>query len=101
MIVVRNVFRLKFGKAREAAEIWKDGLAFAKKEKFGIAPARLLTDLAGSNFYTIVFETTHESLADYENAAKKMLGNAEWKNWYAKFVPLVESGHREIFNIAG
>jgi len=26
MIIVRNVFQLKFGKAKEGTEVWKEGL---------------------------------------------------------------------------
>ena len=31
MVVIRNVFRLKFGKAREAVPLFKEGLAIQKK----------------------------------------------------------------------
>jgi hypothetical protein len=27
-----------------------------------------------------------------------MMGSAEWERWYARFSPLIESGHREIFS---
>ncbi len=29
------------------------------------------------------------------------MGSEEWKKWYQKFVPLVESGYREVFNVVG
>jgi hypothetical protein len=29
------------------------------------------------------------------------MGDAAWKDAYAKFVPFVESGHREIFRVVG
>jgi len=28
-----------------------------------------------------------------------MMQQSEWHNWYQKFVPLVESGYREIFTL--
>jgi len=31
MIVVRNVFQLKFGKAREALALWKEGRALFQR----------------------------------------------------------------------
>ena len=96
MILVRNVFRLKFGKAQEATALWKEGIAFIKKS--GAGPARVSTDVVAP-FYTLVLETTHNSLADFESFHKSHAANPEWKKWYEKFVPLVESGHREIFNI--
>ena len=99
MIVVRNVFRLKFGKAKEAVDLWKEGLALARKLGFQSKSNRVLTDLVGP-FYTVVFESTFESLSNFENAAKAVMGNPEWQAWYAKVSALTESGYREVFNIA-
>ena len=99
MVLVRNVFRLKFGKAKEAVEHWKQGTSVLKQLNFSKAPVRLLTDLAGADFYTLVMESTHDSIGDYEHAAFKIMNNDDWKRWYQNFVPLVESGHREIFSI--
>jgi hypothetical protein len=99
MIVVRNVFRLKFGKAKEAAGLWKEGLALGKKLGFESKSNRVLTDLVGP-FYTVVFENTFESLSEFENSAKKLMPNPEWQAWYAKVSALTESGYREIFTVA-
>jgi hypothetical protein len=99
MIVVRNVFRVKFGKSKEAVGLWKEGLALGKKLGFQSKSNRLLTDLVGQ-FYTIVFENTFESLSDFENAAKTLMPNPEWQAWYAKVSAVTESGYREVFNIA-
>ena len=99
MIVVRNVFRLKFGKSKEAVGLWKEGLALGKKLGFASKSNRVLTDLVGP-FYTVVFENTFESLADFENAAKTVMPNPEWQAWYGKISALTESGYREVFNIA-
>ncbi|HLG94369.1 MAG TPA: hypothetical protein VI546_05995 [candidate division Zixibacteria bacterium] len=96
MIVVRNVFQLKFGKSREALELWKEGLGLLKKA--GAENSRLLTD-AVAPFYTLVLESTYLGLAEFESFHKKATANADWKKWYEKFIPLVESGRREIFNI--
>jgi hypothetical protein len=97
MILVRNVFRLKFGKARDAVAIMKEGLAIQKKAG-STAPARLLTDLSGE-FYTLVLELTVPSLSELEAAQSKIMADKDWQANYQKFVPLVESGHREIFTI--
>lgn len=96
MILVRNVFQLKFGKAKDAKELWKVGSAIAKKVGFG--SSRAMTDLTGS-FYTFVMENTFDSLSAYDKAMKDILGNNEWSSWYQKFIPLVESGRREIYTI--
>ncbi len=96
MILVRDVFQLKFGKAREAINLFRESPE--GMQQFGSSPVRLLTDLSGT-FYTLVMETTFDSMADYENSFRKVTSNSEWKQWYQKVIPLVETGRREIFTI--
>ncbi len=97
MILVREVFQLKFGKAKEAKAAWKEGAAILKKNNF--PPSRALTDLVGT-YYTFILENTHEDLAAFEESFKNELGMKEFGEWYqSKFAPLVESGKREIFTI--
>jgi hypothetical protein len=98
MILVRNVFRLKFGQAREAVSAWKDGMAIAEKAGLG-GRYRLLTDLAGPDFYTLVLEGTYESLADFEQSAQKLMSNPDWRAWYPRVTALSEGGYREILNV--
>jgi len=95
MIVVRNVFRLKFGAAKEARKLWVEGHALSVK--LGGHPQRALVDVTGP-FYTFVLESSYPSLTAWEEAGKTMMGSAEWERWYARFSPLIESGHREIFS---
>src|ERR1700730_13677528 len=69
MVVIRNVFRLKFGKAREAVALFKEGIAIQKRVGAGgNFSTRLLTDLTG-DFYTVVLEITVPSLAAFETEA--------------------------------
>lgn len=96
MVLVRNVFQLEFGKAKQAKALWKEGLALDKK--FGSSSGRVLSDITGP-FYTLVFEAEYKSLTDMESHVKNAFGNKEWEEWYAKFVPLVKSGHREMYTI--
>jgi hypothetical protein len=95
MILVRDIFQLKFGKAREAMDLMKQGIAMMKES--GFTPDRVLTDLSGT-FYTLVLESTYDNLTQYENTFKSAT-NDEWRKWYLKFTELVQSGSREIFNI--
>jgi hypothetical protein len=98
MIVVRNVFQLKFGKAKEALALWKEGKEISTRLSSGGAPPRLMTDLVGK-FYTLVLENEFPSVGDMERESQRMMGQAEWKAWYQKFAALVESGYREIFTV--
>jgi hypothetical protein len=99
MVVIRNVFRLKFGKAREAVALFKEGVAIQKRVGAGIDfSTRLLTDLTGP-FYTVVWEITVPNLAAFEDAAPRLMGDKEWQANYQKIGSLVESGSRDIFTL--
>jgi hypothetical protein len=97
MIVVRNVFQLKFGKAKDALALWKEGRQIAERTGSG-ETMRAMTDLVGP-FYTLVMEEQYPSLSDMEREMQSETGAEEWKGWYQKFVPLVESGYREVFTL--
>ena len=68
MIVIRNVFQLKFGKAREALALLKEGLVIQKRAVTDVEfSTRLLTDVTGP-FYTVVLELTLPNLATLERS---------------------------------
>jgi hypothetical protein len=99
MIVIRNVFRLKFGKAKEAVALMKEGLAIQKRAITGVDfSTRVLTDVTGP-FYTLVLELTVPNMSSFETYAPKLFGDKEWQANYQKVGALVESGYREIFTI--
>jgi NIPSNAP len=98
MILVRDVFRLKFGKAREAQAAFKDVGDAGNRAGFRSDSFRVLVDLVGP-YYTLVLETTYGNLAEYEQMSSSALANQEWRSAYQKFTPHVESGYREIFTI--
>ena len=96
MIVVRNIFQLKFGKAKDAKALIKEQQELLKK--YGHPPSRFMTDLTGE-FYTLVMETSYENLTAFEKSSQDAMGGKEFGEWYGKFVPLVDSGRREIFSL--
>jgi len=99
MIVVRNVFQLKFGKAKEAVALMKEGIAIQKRAITGADfSTRMLTDLTGP-FYTVVLELTVSNLTTFESYAPRLFGDKDWQAYYQKLAPLVESGYREIYTI--
>ena len=97
MIAIRNTFQLKFGKAREAVAIMKEGIAIQKRAGVDVSQ-RLLTDMTGV-FYTIVLESTLPNLATLETMMPKIMGDKDWQANYQKLLPLVESGQREMFTL--
>ena len=101
MILVRNVFRLKFGKAREAIAIMQEGLGILRNAGGDtVRDARLLTDLTGP-FYTLVLEETFDTLTTMERTVERDMRLPEWQAFYPRFTPLVESGYRELFTVVG
>ena len=86
MILERDIFQIKFGKAKPALASIKSTKPLMKK--LGYTPDRILTDFTGE-FYTLVMESKFKSLADYERAIKSHLGSEVWRRWYDRFVPLV------------
>ena len=99
MIVVRDVFQLRFGKAREATALFQEGSRFLRRSE-AVKDIRLMTDLAGP-YYTLVLETAYDSLGEYEREMREGMTDPEWREWYARVTPLVESGRREIFTLVG
>jgi hypothetical protein len=95
MILVRDVFRLKFGKAREALATWKEMGEYQKRA--GMPAPRILADLVGP-YYTLVMETTAPDLGAWEKQMRTAMDD-QFRALYQKFTPLVESGYREIFTI--
>jgi len=99
MVVIRNVFQLKFGKAKEAVVMMKESLVIQKRAVGDVEfSTRLLTDVTGP-FYTLVLELTVPSIAAFESYAPKLFGDKEWQANYQKMGELVESGYREIFTV--
>ena len=94
MILVRNIFQVKFGRMKEAKELWKEGLKFVNPS----SRPRLLTDLTGP-FYTLVLDTTHKDLQAMAADMQGEMNQAAFGAWYQKFIPLVDSGSREMFTI--
>ncbi len=97
MLLVRDIFRLKYGQAKPAIALIKESKDLMAKAGVTM-PFRFLTDVTGPA-YTLVLETRVADLSAFEAEGKKIMGNDAWKAWYQKFTPLVDSGYREIFTI--
>jgi hypothetical protein len=96
MIIVRDVFRLKFGKAKDAKALMQETKNLMSDDR--LKKSRVLVDLVG-HAYTLVLEGSYESLTDYEKEMSSVFNKNEWQSWYQKFIPLVEKSYREIFTV--
>lgn len=101
MIVVKNVFRLKYGQARPALAAFKEMQPLMKKHSVA-KDTRVMTDLVGPA-YTLVMEQIFTSLAEFEAEGVKIMSGGplsdEFRAGYQKFTPFVESGYREIYTL--
>lgn len=98
MVVVRDVFRLKFGQSKGATDLWKQAVAELQRSGYGRS-TRLLSDLAGAPYYTLVLESTFESVAEWEAAHLAGRDNERWRDLYRQIMPLTEEGRREIYTV--
>lgn len=99
MIVVRNVFQLKFGKAKEAVALLKEGLAIQQRVLADVDfSTRLLTDVTGRN-YSLVLELSLPDLATYEANVPRVFADPDWQGTYSKLTALVDSAHRDVFRV--
>lgn len=97
MLVVRDIFQLEFGKAKEAIDILKRGSKVLAGANYPVV--RILADVTGE-YYTVVMETEVESLATWEQGMEETPELADWQQIYRnEFVPLVRQGRREIFRV--
>lgn len=96
MIIVRDVFSLKFGKAREMKALMQESKKLMDKEM--LERSRVMFDLVGPA-YTMVLESSFKNLAEFESSLSQTFSKPEWGAWYQKIVPLVDKSYREIFTL--
>jgi hypothetical protein len=97
MYVIREVMRCKPGKVRQMVEKFK-GVSTVMKD-MGQEPFRLLTDVTGEPFWTIVAETQAKTIDEFFAAEQKLMANEKLRQIMADYHDLVESGRREIFRV--
>ena len=96
MIVVRNVFRCKSGKATELAGRFQKMIPLAQQA--GLGKGRVMVDLV-STFWTVVFEMETADLASYEQSFNERSSTPEMRDAMGNYMELVEGGHREVFKL--
>ena len=98
MIVVRNVFQAKVGRAGELAQVMTESMRGASATDSGPAAWRILTDLSGP-FDTVVMEIEAESLAAWEQARSAMFTTPEFQANFQRNAELMVSGRNELYTI--
>ena len=97
MYVIREVLHCKPGKVRQMAEKLREISAVLKD--MGQEPMRILTDVTGEPFWTIVAEAKVEKIDDFFTMEQKLMTNETLRKTMADSHDLVDSGRREIHRI--
>lgn len=97
MYVIREVLHCKPGKVRQMVEKFR-GISTALKE-MEREPLRLLTDVTGEPYWTIVAEARVERIDDFFAMEQQLTANETLRKTMADYHDLVESGRREIYRI--
>jgi hypothetical protein len=97
MFVIREVLHCKPGKVRQMVE--KLGRISAVLKDMGEEPMRLMTDVTGEPFWTVVAEAQVERIEDFFDVEQKLMTNEQLRKTMADYHDLVENGRREIFRI--
>jgi hypothetical protein len=99
MYVIREVMHCKPGKVRPMVEKFR-AISNVMKE-MGHGSLRLLTDVTGEPFWTIVAEAEVERIDDFFAMEQKLMANETLKKAMADYHDLVENGRREIYRVEG
>jgi hypothetical protein len=97
MYVIREVLNCKPGKVRQMVEKFR-GISTVL-EQMGQEPLRVLTDVTGEPFWTIVAEAKVEKVDDFLAMEQTLMANEALRKTMADYHDLVDSGRREIFRI--
>jgi hypothetical protein len=97
MYVIREVLNCKPGKVRQMVEKFRAISAVLKD--MGQEPMRVLTDVTGEPFWTIVAEAKVEKIDDFFVMEQKLTANETLGKAMADYHDLVASGRREILRI--
>jgi hypothetical protein len=103
MLLIREVFHCRPGKVRPMVEKF---VAMSKlMEKAGQGKFRIMTDLCGERYWTIVAEMEVASLQAFEESMQGQgmdeKAQKEMEKLMEGYHDLIDSGHREIFKIEG
>ena len=97
MYVIREVLHCKPGKIRQMADKFR-AISHALQE-MGHEPMRLLTDVTGEPFWTIVAEARVEKIDDFFAIEQSLMANETLRKTMVDYHDLVDRGRREIYRI--
>jgi hypothetical protein len=97
MYVIREVLNCKPGKVRQMVDKFR-AISMVLKE-MGQEPLRVLTDVTGEPFWTIVAEAKVEKIDDFFATEQSLMGNETLRKTMVDYHDLVDHGRREIYRL--
>ena len=97
MFVIREVMSCKPGQVRPLMDKFKKLSGFLEKE--GLQPIRLLTDVMGPRFWTLVVEVQTESIDGFMAIEKKLMADPTARAAMGGYHELMDHGTREIYRL--
>jgi hypothetical protein len=97
MYVIREVLRCKPGQVRELLEKFR--ALSAAVEQRGRAPLRLLTDVSGERFWTLVVEIVVETVDEFFVLERTLMEDAGVRAAMSGYHDVVAQGCREIYRL--
>lgn len=94
MILVRQVYHLKFGMSEKAVALLKELMEEFMPQTRGM----ILSDISGRDF-TVVMEGEFESLESWEQERQEGYEREDFSSWFRRFQELVETSFTEIYNV--
>jgi hypothetical protein len=99
MYVIREILQCKPGKVRPMVEKFR--AISTVLQEMGQEPLRLLTDVTGEPFWTLVAEAQVERVDDFFATEGRLMANESLRQTMADYHDLVDGGRREIYRIEG
>ena len=97
MYMIREILNCKPGKVRQMVEKFRS-ISTVLKE-LGQEPLRVLTDVTGEPYWTVVSEIRVEKIDDFFAMEQTLMSNATLQKTMADYHELVARGRREIYRI--
>ena len=97
MYVIREILNCKPGKVRQMVEKFRS-ISTVLKE-LGQEPLRVLTDVTGEPYWTVISEAKVEKIDDFFAMEQTLMSNPTLQKTMADYHDLVASGRREIYRI--
>ena len=97
MYLIREVLNCQPGRVRDMVEKFRS-ISTVLKE-MGQEPLRLLTDVTGEQFWTLVVEARVERIDDFFALEQKLMAHEGLRKSMADYHSLIHRGRREIYRI--